>query len=58
MSGGPYTRVSPTLTNNTLTYNDSAVVAGHKYFYVVTAVGSTGVESVTSNEVAVTVPTP
>jgi hypothetical protein len=54
VSGGPYTRVSPTLPSNALTYIDQTTAAGQKYFYVITAVGSTGVESVASNEVTVT----
>jgi len=38
------------------TYTDLAVTAGEKLDYVVTAVSSQGVESVHSNESAVTVP--
>jgi fibronectin type 3 domain-containing protein len=34
------------------------VTAGQTYYYVVTAVDGSGNESVVSNEVAVTIPTP
>jgi hypothetical protein len=57
VSGGPYSRVTSTPTT-ALQFTDSAVTAGQTYFYVVTAVGGNGVESVTSNEMKVTVPTP
>lgn len=39
-----------------LTYVDTAVVAGEKLDYVVTAVSAAGLESIHSNEVTVTVP--
>jgi hypothetical protein len=43
----------------TCTYVDTAVVAGTKYFYVVTAVSSSGnTQSSPSNEASATVPTP
>ncbi len=58
VSGGPYTKISPALTSNTLTYTDGSPSSGQKYFYIVTAVNGTGVESLASNEVAVTIPTP
>jgi Abnormal spindle-like microcephaly-assoc'd, ASPM-SPD-2-Hydin len=57
VSGGPYTVLNST-PNAGLTYTDMTVLAGQTYFYVVTAVSSTGMESVVSNEVAVTIPTP
>ena len=55
--GGPYTELgsSPVSVN---TYADSSVLAGQRYFYVVTAVDSTNVESVYSNEVSTTIPSP
>jgi hypothetical protein len=40
------------------TYTDSAVAAGQTYYYVVTAVSSTGGESVQSGPAQATVPTP
>ena len=53
VTGGPYTTIaSPTA----ITYTDSTVTGGAKYFYVVTAVCPTCSESAPSNEVAVTVP--
>jgi fibronectin type 3 domain-containing protein len=39
-----------------LTYVDSAVQAAQTYFYVVTSVDSSGVESAYSTEVSATVP--
>lgn len=56
-SGGPYSRITATPTT-ALQFTDSNVSAGQTYFYVVTALGGNGVESVTSNEIKVTVPTP
>ena len=44
-------------SGSTCTYNDTAVVAGTTYFYVVKAVNtSTGMMSVPSNEASATVP--
>jgi len=57
-SGGPYTKISPTLSVSTLAFTDTAPVSGSNYFYVVTAVDSNGLESAASNEANVTVPTP
>jgi hypothetical protein len=56
-SGGPYTRLNAAAGANT-TYTDSAVAAGQTYYYVVTAVDPSSVESSYSNEVAGTIPTP
>jgi hypothetical protein len=57
VSGGPYTMLNST-PNAGLTYTDTTVLAGQTYYYVVTAVDGSGNESVVSNEVAVTIPTP
>jgi len=57
-SGGPYTKISPTLSATTLTFTDTAPVSGSDYFYVVTAVDGSGTESAASNEVHVTIPVP
>jgi fibronectin type 3 domain-containing protein len=57
-SGGPYTKISSTLSASTLAFTDTAPVSGSNYFYVVTAVDSNGLESAASNEVSVSVPTP
>ncbi|HSM86585.1 MAG TPA: choice-of-anchor D domain-containing protein [Candidatus Limnocylindrales bacterium] len=58
VSGGPYAKISPALSSTTLIFTDTSVVSGQKYFYVVTALDTSGVESVASNEVPVTVPVP
>lgn len=58
VSGGPYTKISPTLSTTTLLFTDTTPVSGRQYFYVVTAVNTTGAESAASSEVAVTIPTP
>ena len=56
-SGGPYTKLNSTpiaLTNDT----DSTVQSGQTYFYLVTAVDSSNVESAYSNEVSAVIPVP
>ena len=58
ISGGPYTKISSTLSPTTLLFTDTTPVSGKKYFYVVTAVDTSGAESAASLEVAVTIPTP
>jgi len=55
VSGGPYTKVNSSLIAAT-TYTDSTVQASTAYFYVVTSVDSSNVESANSTEVSVTVP--
>lgn len=57
-SGGPYSKISSTLSPATLAFTDSSPVSGKQYFYVVTAVNSSGAESVASSEVAVSIPIP
>jgi ASPM-SPD-2-Hydin domain-containing protein len=57
-SGGPYSKISSLLSATTLLFTDNTVVSGQHYFYVVTDLNTSGVESATSNEVAVTVPVP
>lgn len=56
-SGGPYTLLNTSPLGGTA-YTDSTVQAGQNYFYVVTAVDASGVESVFSSEVQATIPTP
>ena len=56
-SGGPYTRLN-TSEDTSLTYTDSSVAAGQSYYYVVTSVDYSNVESGYSNQVAATIPTP
>ena len=56
-SGGPYTKLNSTpvaLTNDT----DGTVQPGQTYFYVVTAVDSSNLESAYSNEVSAVIPIP
>ena len=54
-TGGPYQRLNTTL-QSALPYTDSGVVSGQSYFYVVTAVDSSGSESVFSNEAPAVIP--
>lgn len=58
VSGGPYTKISPALTASALLFTDTTPVSGKQYFYVVTAVDSSGAESAASAQVAVTIPVP
>ena len=55
VSGGPYTKLNPSLLPGT-TYTDSSVQGGQTYYYVTTAVDSSGVESAYSNEASATIP--
>ncbi len=55
VSGGPYARVTSG-PDASLSYTDSAVVAGQSYFYVVTAVEGNGVESTYSNQAMAVIP--
>jgi len=55
VSGGPYARINSALVATT-TDTDSTVLAGLTYFYVVTAVDSSNVESAYSNEVMAVIP--
>lgn len=58
VNGGPYTiKLNPSPVSG-VTYTDTTVVAGQLYYYVVTAVDSSGNESVYSNQASATVPTP
>ena len=54
-SGGPYTRMTGTPDAAT-SYIDSSVQTGKTYFFVVTAVDSSNVESAFSNEVSALIP--
>jgi fibronectin type 3 domain-containing protein len=54
-TGGPYTKVTPTFVAQT-GYQDAGVGAGQTYFYVVTSVDSSNVESIFSNEVQISIP--
>ena len=57
VSGGPYAALTTSPDPN-LTFSDTAVSAGQTYYYVVTALDSSGVESPYSNEARAIVPTP
>ena len=56
-SGGSYTKMNTTLVVPT-SYTDNGVSAGQTYFYVATAVDTSGNESVHSNQAQAVVPTP
>jgi fibronectin type 3 domain-containing protein len=58
VSGGPYSKLSPTLAPSTLLFTDTTPVSGKQYFYVVTSVDTSGAESSASSQVAVTIPVP
>ena len=55
VSGGPYTKLNLTPVAAT-TYTDTTVQSGMTYFFVVTSVDSSGVESANSTEVSATIP--
>jgi hypothetical protein len=55
VSGGPYSKINSSLVT-TLSYTDSTVQSGTTYYYVTTAVDSSGDESVYSNEVSAPIP--
>lgn len=55
VASGPFTRLTPTPVSIT-SYTDDSVQSGQTYYYVATAVDSTGMESAYSNEVSATIP--
>jgi fibronectin type 3 domain-containing protein len=55
VSGGPYVKLNATLIPTTA-FSDTTVQSGKTYYYVVTAVDSSNVESTHSNETSVTIP--
>ena len=55
--GGAYTKRNSSLVVGT-TYTDNNVQAGQTYYYVTTAVSTTAIESVYSNEAKAVVPSP
>jgi fibronectin type 3 domain-containing protein len=55
VSGGPYSKINSSLVA-TLSYTDSTVQSGTTYYYVTTAVDSSGDESTYSNEVSAPIP--
>jgi hypothetical protein len=56
-SGGPYAKLTSSATEST-TFTDSTVQSGQTYYYVVTAVASSGAESVNSNQTQAIIPSP
>jgi hypothetical protein len=54
-SGGPYTKLN-TSANASTAYTDNSVQSGQIYYYVTTAVDSSNVESVYSNQVTASIP--
>ena len=54
-SGGPYSRMNSSLVTVT-TYNDNTIQSGQTYYYVVTSVNLSDVESAYSNEVVASIP--
>lgn len=57
VSGGPYSKINSSLVS-ALNYTDSSVQGGTTYYYVVTAVDNTGMESSYSNMATAVVPSP
>lgn len=55
VSGGPYIQVNASLTGAT-NYTDNNVSSGQTYYYVITAVSSSGLESGYSNESVARIP--
>jgi fibronectin type 3 domain-containing protein len=53
--GGPYQQINTGLQAS-LAYNDTSVVSGQTYHYVVTALDGNGVESAFSNEAVAIIP--
>lgn len=55
VTGGPYTQLACSAAP-IVTYPDTTVIRGNTYYYVVTAVNTSGIESGYSNEIKVVVP--
>ncbi len=55
VAGGPFAKINSGLDGIT-SYVDSTVAASHTYYYVTTAVNSSGQESAYSNQVQVAIP--
>jgi hypothetical protein len=56
-SGGPYSKINSVLDAST-NFTDTAVQAGYTYYYVTTAVNTSGVQSNYSNQVKAVIPSP
>ena len=57
-TGGPYSQINSGGLVASTVYTDSTVAGGQSYYYVVTAVDSSGIESSDSNQSQVVVPSP
>lgn len=57
VSGGPYTKLTTSRVTG-VAYTDAAVQAGQTYYYVTTAVDSSGNESAYSNQAQAVIPSP
>ena len=57
ISNGPYAKLNSPLVTSA-TYVDSTVLANQTYYYVATSVDSAGDETLYSNQVSATIPTP
>jgi fibronectin type 3 domain-containing protein len=55
VTGGPYSKLNSSVDPSS-SYTDSTVSGGQTYYYVVTSVDSSNVESAYSNQVAVAIP--
>jgi fibronectin type 3 domain-containing protein len=56
VSGGPYTLITSPCITATTSYQDTTVVRGNTYYFVVTAVNTSGVESANSNQATAVIP--
>jgi hypothetical protein len=57
VTGGPYSKINSAVDPAT-NYTDGSVLGGSTYYYVTTAVDSSGTESSYSNQVQATIPSP
>jgi fibronectin type 3 domain-containing protein len=57
VTGGPYTRLN-SARNAAASYADSTVASGQTYYFVVTEVDSSGMESGYSSQATALIPTP
>lgn len=57
ITGGPYSKLNSSVDASS-GYTDSSVSSGQTYFYVVTSVDSSNIESGYSNQVSATIPSP
>jgi fibronectin type 3 domain-containing protein len=57
VNGGPYSKLNSTPAPST-NYTDATVQSGVTYYYVVTAVDGSGMESAYSNQSTAVIPTP